>query len=187
MTPSDLELIRFSMILPIMGFLIKLTMDSWSKSNDNDNDRYAISSIVQYSLMTLYLAIIIGLIVKQMRNATITTTPNFNCFIGILGFLLLVYVAIIALYATRYSKLQYGFIIPSISESINNWIMIPLWILIFYNMQNLMDCQKTKNCVPTVSFCTLTILAFGLMQMYLVNSSFNMLQLWPTDDIDFHK
>lgn len=188
MNSSDLDsyLIRFSITLPIVGFLIKLTMDAWSKSNNNATN--AISSIVQYSLMTLYLAIVIGLIIKLLRNKTITTNTNFNCFFVALGFLLLVYVSIIALYAIRYSKLQHGFITPSISESINNWIMVPLWFLIFYNMFALMDCQKNANaCSPTVSFYTLSIFAFGLMQMYIVHNSYKMVNLWPTDDIYFYK
>ena len=188
MNSTDLDsfLIRFSTLLPIMGFLIKLTMDAWSKSNNNTTN--AISSIVQYSLMTLYLSIVIGLIIKLLRNKTITTNTNFNCFFAVLGFILIVYVSIIALYAIRYSKLQHGFITPSISESINNWIMVPLWFLIFYNMFALMECQKNANaCSPTVSFYTLAIFAFGLMQLYIVHNSYNMVNLWPTDDIYYYK
>jgi hypothetical protein len=98
---------------------------------------------------------------------------------------LLVYVAILVLYALYYSKLQYGFISLSINESINNLIMIPLWILIFYNMYTFLDCQKTNTCSPTISFYTLSIIAFGLMQIYLVVDSFRVVQNWPTDDIYF--
>ena len=184
--PPDLDLIRFSTILPIMGFLIKLTMDAWSRTNNNTTN--AVSSIVQYSLMTLYLAIVIGLIIKLVRNRTIVANTNFNWFFAALGFLLFVYVSIIALYAMRYSRLQYGFITPSISESINNWIMVPLWFLIFFNMFSLMECQKNANaCAPTVSFYTLAVFAFGFMQLYIVHNSYNMVNLWPTDDIYFYK
>ena len=149
-------------------------MDAWSSST-------AISSIIQYSLMTLYIAFVIGLVIKQARTG-ITVSTNFKWFFAELGFLLLVYVAIIALYALRYPSLQYGFITPSISESINNWIMVPLWLLIFYNMFNFMECQKT-GCHHNVTFYTMAIIAFGLMQLYIVHNSYNMVYLWPTDDI----
>ena len=50
-------------------------------------------------------------------------------------------------------------------------------------MYTFLDCQKYANCVPTISGYTLSIIAFGLMQVYLVVNSFTMVQLWPTDDI----
>lgn len=191
MNPSnstmDLDLIRFSTLLPIIGFIIKLSMDAWSRSN-NDTSSNAVSSIVQYSIMTLYLAIVIGLVIKLVRNKTMPTNTNFTFFFVVLGFLLLAYVAIITLYAVYYSQLRYGFITPSIRESINNWIMVPLWLLIFYNMFALMECQKNPNaCNPIVSFYTLSIFAFGLMQLYLVISSYQMVIAWPTDDINYYK
>jgi hypothetical protein len=182
---KDSELIRFSILLPIMGFVIKLSMDAWARSGQ-DTSTSAISSIIQYSLMTLYLAIVIGLVIKLVRNGTFTINANFKWFFAELGFLLLVYVAIIALYAIRYSRLQYGFITPSISESINNWIMVPLWLLIFYNMFNFINCQPNViACNAMVSFYTMSIFAFGLMQLYIVHNSYNMVNLWPTDDIHF--
>ena len=151
-------------------------MDAWSSS-------IAISSIIQYSLMTLYIAFVIGLVINQARTSTISVSTNFKTFFVVLGFLLLVYVAIIALYAIRYSRLQYGFITPSISESINNWIMVPLWLLIFYNMFNFIECQKKLGCPLNVTSYTMAILAFGLMQLYIVYNSYLMVNLWPTDDI----
>lgn len=175
----DIRLIRFSTFLPILGFLIKLAIDAWAKTN---NDVYAFSSIIQYSLLTLYISIVIGLIIKLMRNAKIVTNLNFNWFIATLAFLLIMYVAIIALYSLRYTTLKNGYIIPSVSETINNWIMVPLWLLVFYNMNELFSCQS-KTCAPAISFYTLSIIAFGLMQLYLVHKSFNMVYLWPTDDI----
>lgn len=171
---SDLGLIRFATLLPIMGFIIRMSMDAWSSST-------AISSIIQYSLMTLYIAFVIGVVIKQARNGTPVNT-NFKTFFVVLGLLLIVYVAMIALYAIRYSRLQYGFITPSISESINNWIMVPLWSLIFYNMFNFTECQK-KECPPNVTFYTMSIIAFGFMQLYIVHNSYKMVNLWPTDDI----
>jgi len=153
-------------------------MDAWSSS-------IAISSIIQYSLLTLYIAFVIGLVINQARTGTIST--NFKTFFVVLGFLLLVYVAIIALYAIRYSRLQYGFITPSISESINNWIMVPLWLLIFYNIFNFIECQKKTGCPQNVTSYTMAILAFGLMQLYIVYTSYNMVNLWPTDDIYYYK
>lgn len=177
----DIRLIRFSTFLPILGFLIKLAIDAWAQTN---SDVYAFSSIIQYSLITLYLAIVIGLIIKLLQNNSFVTNLNFNWFIATLAFLLIMYVAIIALYSLRYSTLKNGYIIPSISETINNWIMVPLWLLVFYNMKELLGCQNTaKPCAPTISFYTLSIIAFGLMQLYLVHRSFNMVYLWPTDDI----
>lgn len=174
---SDLGLIRFATLLPIMGFIIKKSMDAWSSS-------IAISSIIQYSLMTLYIAFVIGLVINQARTGTIVST-NFKTFFVVLGFLLLVYVAIIVLYAIHYPRLQYGFITPSVSESINNWIMVPLWLLIFYNIFNFIECQKKPGCPQNVTFYTMAILAFGLMQLYIVYTSYNMVNLWPTDDIHF--
>jgi hypothetical protein len=168
-----------------MGYVIKLSMDAWARSGQ-DTSTSAISSIIQYSLMTLYLAIVIGLVIKLVRNGSFTINTNFKWFFAELVFLLLVYVAIIALYAIRYSRLQYGFITPSISESINNWIMVPLWFLIFYNMFNFLNCQPSAMaCNPMVSFYTMSIFAFGLMQLYIVHNSYIMVNLWPTDDIHF--
>ena len=141
--------------------------------------------------MTLYLAIVIGVVVKLARdNNTISENLNFKTFFVVLGLLLLVYVAIIVLYAIRYPQLQYGFITPTINESINNWIMIPLWLLIFYNIFNITDCQKREGkgaCLPIVTFYTLAIIGFGLMQLYIVYNSCNMVSLWPTDDIHYYK
>jgi cytochrome c biogenesis factor len=179
---SELGLIRFATLLPIMGFIIKSSMDAWSSST-------AISSIIQYSLTTLYLAIVVGLVVKlaQQEKNIISDNPNFKTFFISLGFLLLVYVAIIVLYAIRYPQLQYGFITPTINESINNWIMIPLWLLIFYNMFNFTECHKKGGCPQNVTFYTLAIIAFGLMQLYIVHDSYKMVSLWPTDDIRYYK
>jgi hypothetical protein len=176
----DIRLIRVSTFLPIFGFLIKLAIDAWAKTN---NDVYAYSSIIQYSLLTLYISIVIGLVIKLVRNDKLVTNLNFNWFIATLAFLLIMYVAIIALYALRYSTLKNGYIIPSVSETINNWIMVPLWLLVFYNMNELFSCQGQRTCAPAISFYTLSIIAFGLMQLYLVHKSFNMVYLWPTDDI----
>jgi hypothetical protein len=176
------SLISFLAVLPVIGFGVKSAMDAWSESSAK-SDVYAISSIVQYSLMTLYLAAVVGLIGKLLHNGTITATPNLKCFFGALFFLLLIYVAIIILYSVYYARLKNGLITPSINESVNNLIMVPLWLLIFYNMYTFLDCQKTASCIPTISGYTLSIIAFGLMQVYLVVNSFNMLQTWPTDDI----
>ena len=178
------SLISFLAVMPIIGFFMKLIMNAWSTSNKNSNI-YAVSSIVQYSLMTLTLAVVVILFGRLLHNGTITLTNNFKWFFGSLFCLLLVYVAILVLYALYYSRLQYGFISLSINESINNLIMVPLWILIFYNMYTFLDCQKTNTCSPTISFCTLTIIAFGIMQIYLVVDSFRVVQNWPTDDIYF--
>lgn len=165
-------------------------MDAWSNTNKHSN-MYAISSIVQYSLMTVYLAIAVVMIARFIHinsgnNAIITA--NLQLFFASLCFSLIVYVAIIVLYAVYYPRFQYGYITPSISGSINKYIMVPLWILIFYNMHTLIDCNKpnaTNECDPKISFLTLTIVAFGLMQVYLVVTSFKIVQLWPTDDIYF--
>ena len=155
-------------------------MDAWSSST-------AISSIIQYSLMTLYIAFVIGLVINQARTGTISVSTNFKTFFVVLGLLLLLYVAIIALYAIRYPILQYGFITPSISESINNWIMVPLWLLIFYNIFNFIECQKKLGCPQNVTSYTMIILAFGFMQLYIVCNSYLMVNLWPTDDIYYYK
>lgn len=178
------SLISFLAVMPIIGFCMKLLMNAWSTAGKN-SDTYAISSIVQYSLMTLTLAVVVVLIGKLMHSGTITVTNNFKWYFGSLFFLLLVYVAILVLYALYYARLQYGFISLSINDSINNLIMVPLWILIFYNMYTFLDCQKTNTCSSTISFCTLSIIAFGLMQIYLVVDSYRVVRNWPTDDIYF--
>jgi hypothetical protein len=165
-----------------------LAMDAWSKTNRTSNI-YAISSIIQYSLMTMYLVMAVYFIVKYLNQPNASqsvATKNLKWFCGALGFLLIANVAIITLYSLYYPTLQYGYITPSISESINNYIMIPLWILIIYNMHTLTDCAKRNmSCSPIISFLTLAIIGFGLMQCYLISNSFRMVQRWPTDDIYF--
>lgn len=180
----------FLAILPIIGVCIKWSMDAWSNTNKHSN-MYAISSIVQYSLMTVYLAIAVTMIARFIHNNTGNVniiTSNLKLFFASLCLSLIVYVAIIVLYALYYPRFQYGYITPSISGSINKYIMIPLWILIFYNMYTLIDCNKpnaTNACDQKISFLTLSIVAFGLMQVYLVVNSFKIVQLWPTDDTFF--
>jgi len=169
--------------LPVMGISIKWLMDSWSHTSTTSNI-YAISSIVQYTLMTLYLALMVGFIGKFLHSNP-TATIDLKCFFAALFFLLIVYVAIIALCAAYYPRLQYGYITPSISDTINNYIMFSLWILIFYNVHILMECNKTNTCNPIISFLTLSIIAFGLMQVYVVVDSFRVMKSWPTDDIFF--
>ena len=176
----DSSLIYFLTCLPVIGFCIKLSMDAWSNTSKTSN-MYAISSIVQYSLMTVYLAVVIVVICKHLMNPVIVATKNFKFFFVSLCLLLIVYVAIIFLYSFYYPTLQYGYMTPSISETINNYIMIPLWILIFYNMRTFIDCAN--DCNPMISFLTLAIIGFGCMQMYLVVTSFDSVRLWPTDDI----
>jgi hypothetical protein len=180
---NNTSLIYFMTWLPVMGFCIKWLMDSWSHTSKTSNI-YAISSIVQYTLMTLYLAVMVVFIGKFLHSNP-TATIDLKCFFAALFFLLIVYVAIIALCAMYYPRLQYGYITPSISDTINNYIMISLWVLIFYNMHTLMECNKTNTCDPIISFLTLSIIAFGLMQVYVVVDSFRVMQLWPTDDIYF--
>jgi len=141
----------------------------------------------------MYLAIAVTMIARFIHNNSgdsTKITANLNLFFASLCFTLINYVAIIVLYAVHYPRLQYGYITPSISDSINNYIMIPLWILIFYNMHRLIDCNKLNPmnaCDQKFSCLTLTIVAFGLMQMYLVVNSFKIVQLWPTDDTYFLK
>ena len=163
-------------------------MDAWSKTSKTSNI-YAISSIVQYSLMTMYLVMAIYFIGKYLNrpnNNPNVATKNLWFFFGALGFLLIANVAIITMYSLYYPTLQYGYITPSISESINNYIMIPLWLLIIYNMHTFMDCEKRNmSCSPIISFLTFAIIGFGLMQGYLISNSFRMVQRWPTDDIYF--
>jgi hypothetical protein len=169
--------------MPTIGYLIKLGMDAWSGSNKN-SDIFAISSIVQYTLMIIYLAIVLVVIGGMLHTGTIITN-NFMWFFGSLMFIFIVYVAILVLYAAYYSKLQYGRIAPSITDTINKLIMIPLWIIIFYNMHTFLDCKKSNTCSSPISFTTFAVLAFGLLQLYLVYTSFKVMRSWPTDDILF--
>ena len=133
----------------------------------------------------MYLVMAIIFIGSFLNKHPENANKNLKWFFGTLWFLLIANVAIITLYSLYYPTLQYGYITPSISESINNYIMIPLWILIIYNMHALIDCNKQNNCNPIISFITFTVIGFGLMQCYLVSNSFRMVQRWPTDDIYF--
>jgi hypothetical protein len=175
------SLLYFLAFLPTIGFFIKMGMDAWSGSKQGGDS--AVSSIVQYSLMTLYLAAVVAIIGSKIHKGVMMITNDFMWFFGSIVFIFIVYVAIIVLHAVHYPKLQYGRITPGISESVNNLIMIPLWILIFYNMHTLLQCQKNNTCSSPISFYTFAILAFGLMQLYLVIQSFKVLKWWPTDDI----
>ena len=176
----------FLSILPIIGVCIKRSMDAWSKTNKHSNT-YAVSSIVQYSLMTLYLAIaiiMVGRFIHKNSGNTGVITNNLKWFFGSLCFLLVVYVAIIVLQSVYYNILQHGLINLSIDESINNYVMYPMWIMLFYNIHAFIACHKMNNCSPYVGFLTLTVIGFGLIQSYLVVNSFNRVIYWPTDDIN---
>jgi hypothetical protein len=172
---------------PIIGVCIKWSMDAWSKTSKTSNI-YAISSIVQYSLMTMYLVlaiIFIGRFLFSNSNNPTVITWDLKWFLGTLLVLLFAYVGIITLYSLYYPTLQYGYITPSISESINNYIMFPLWILILYNMYTYIDCYKNNTCKTNISYLTFTIMGFTLMHIYLIVNSFRIVQRWPTDDIYF--
>jgi hypothetical protein len=176
------SLLYFLAFLPTIGYFMKMGMNAWSGSKQGGGDS-AVSSIVQYSLMTLYLAAVVAIIGSKIHKGVMRITNDFMWFFGSIVFIFIVYVAIIVMHAVHYPKLQYGRITPGISESVNNLIMIPLWILIFYNMHTFLECQKNNTCGSPISFYTFAILAFGLMQFYLVIQSFKVLKWWPTDDM----
>jgi hypothetical protein len=135
------SLLYFLAFLPTIGYFMKMGMNAWSGSKQGGGDS-AVSSIVQYSLMTLYLAAVVAIIGSKIHKGVMRITNDFMWFFGSIVFIFIVYVAIIVMHAVHYPKLQYGRITPGISESVNNLIMIPLWILIFYNMHTFLECQK---------------------------------------------
>lgn len=173
---DDLSVLIPLLFFPVAGFFIKIIMDAFASNIQ------ATSSIVQYSLMIMYLASAASLIGYYFYKNPGTANTNFKVFVGALFFLLCIYVGVIVLNAMYNRILNKGLLEPSINRPINNWIMFPQWMLIFYNLTTFLKCQKNKNCPPFVSWITLFIVAFGFMQLSLVISSFKTMQLWPTDD-----
>jgi hypothetical protein len=132
--------------------------------------------------MVMYLASAASLIGYYFYKNPGTATTNFGVFVGALFFLLCIYVGVIVLNAMYIGVLNKGFLEPSINRPINNWIMFPQWMLIFYNLSIFLSCQKNSDCPPFVTWITLFIIAFGCMQVSIIITSFRTMEQWPTDD-----
>lgn len=162
----------------IVGFFIKIIIDAFA-SNVN-----ATSSIVQHSLMIMYLASILALIsyyfTKNARSHRKNT--NFWIFLGALFMMLCNSIGIVSLNGMYLDILNRGNLIPSVNDpTISNWVLVPQVALILYNLSLFLQCDNPA-CPSTVSWVTLTIIALTLIQMYLIVNSFRVMQTWPTDD-----
>lgn len=162
----------------IVGFFIKIIIDAFA-SNVN-----ATSSIVQYSLMIIYLASTLALIsyyfTKNARSYRKNT--NFWIFLGALFMMLCNSIGIVSLNGMYLDILNRGDLTPSVNDpTISNWVLVPQVALILYNSSLFLHCDNPA-CPSTVSWVTLTIIALALIQMYLIVNSFRTMQTWPTDD-----
>jgi hypothetical protein len=175
-TLDDLTILVPLLFFPAAGFCIKVIIDAFTSNIQ------ATSSIIQYSLMVMYLASAASLIGYYFYKNPGTATTNFGVFVGALFFLLCIYVGVIVLNAMYIGVLNKGFLEPSINRPINNWIMFPQWMLIFYNLSIFLSCQKNGDCPPFVTWITLFIIAFGCMQVSIIITSFRTMEQWPTDD-----
>ena len=178
MNRSDLYLVQLS-YFPIVAFFAKIVIDAFGSNVK------ATSSIVQYSLIILYLAIVVGLIaIYFIKNAAeiSNNTVNFKIFLVAMFWMMCNYIGILILNAMNLDILNRGDLTPSVNDpTINNWILIPQMALTFYNLVLFLQCDDKSKCT-TVSWVTLTIIALALIQMYLIVNSFRTMQTWPTDD-----
>ena len=170
-------LVPLSCFLPIVAFFAKIVIDAFGSNVK------ATSSIVQYSLIILYLAIVVGILVKYFFTANRpNNNVNFQIFAVAMFWMMCNYILILILNAMNLDTLNRGDLTPSVNDpTINNWILIPQMALTFYNLALFLNCNDRIKCT-TVSWVTLTIIALALIQMYLIVNSFRTMQTWPTDD-----
>lgn len=170
-------LVPLSCFLPIVAFFAKIVIDAFGSNVK------ATSSIVQYSLIILYLAIVVGILVKYFFTVyRPNNNINFQIFAVAMFWMMCNYILILILNAMNLDTLNRGDLTPSVNDpTINNWILIPQMALTFYNLALFLQCNDRSKCT-TVSWVTLTIIALALIQMYLIVNSFRTMQTWPTDD-----
>lgn len=163
---------------PIVAFFVKVVIDAFA------SNLKATSSIVQYSLMILYLAISGGIIFYHFTKNTRPVYTNFKVFLFAMFWLLCNYIGIVALNATYIDTLNRGDLITSVNDpTISNWVLVPQMLLVFYNVTLFLQFKPSSSSVnPPVSWVTLTIIALAIIQMYLIVKSFHMMQQWLTDD-----
>lgn len=179
MVLSDLKILVPLSYFPIVAFLAKIIIDAIGSNVT------ATSSIVQYSLLILYLAAVGSLIMYYFTTSlqdTPNNTTNFKVFLFAMFWMMCNYIGILILNAMNLDILNRGDLTPSVNDpNINNWILIPQLALTFYNLALFLQCNDRSKCT-TVSWVTLTIIALTLMQLYLIVNSFRTMQTWPTDD-----
>ena len=179
MDADYLKLLPPLIYFPIVAFFIKVVIDAFASSMK------ATSSIVQYSLMILYLALTGGIIgVYFTKNAYApNNTTNFKFFLFAMFWLLCNYIGIVALNATYIDVLNRGDLVPSVNDpTISNWVLVPQMLLVFYNLTLFSQCSRPDKKCATISWVTLIIIALAMIQMYLIVKSFMIMQKWPTDD-----
>jgi hypothetical protein len=162
---------------PIVAFFVKVVIDAFASNVK------ATSSIVQYSLMILYLAISGGIMFYNLTKKTSPFYTNFKVFLFAMFWLLCNYIGIVALNATYIDTLNRGDLITSVNDpTISNWVLVPQMLLVFYNVALFVRYKPSPSVDPPVSWVTLTINALALIQMYLIVNSFRTMQTWLTDD-----
>ena len=179
MNRSDLNILVPLSYFPIVAFFAKIVIDAFGSNVK------ATSSIVQYSLIILYLAAVGSLIMYYFTKNTAdipNNTVNFKVFLFAMFWMMCNYIGIVVLNSMHLDILNRGDLTPSVNDpTINNWILIPQMGLTFYNVALFLQCDDKSKCT-TVSWVTLTIIAFALIQLYLIVNSFRVMQTWPTDD-----
>ena len=180
MDRSNLNTLFMWSYLPIVAFFAKIVIDAFGSNVK------ATSSIVQYSLIILYLAVLVVILANYLFTPNTAYRPNntvnFLIFAVAMFWMMCNYILILILNAMNLDILNRGDLTPSVNDpTINNWILIPQMALTFYNLVLFLQCDSKSKCT-TVSWVTLTIIALALIQMYLIVNSFRTMQTWPTDD-----
>jgi len=175
MKEIDLKLIYFSTFLALFGFFISFIM------------RDVIGSIVQYSLKSLTLALILSLVAKLWYNGMIIlNTYDFKFFLFTLIFLLLVNVTILITYSVHFTTLEKGKVDNiSLNENINTYTTIFIWALLFNKLYQVVECNNNYNskiCPAPISFALFVIVALASIQLFFVYSSLKVINSQLTDD-----
>ena len=181
MARSNLDiLVPLSCFLPTVAFFAKIVIDAFGSNVK------ATSSIVQYSLIILYLAIVVGFIAMHFTTNTAdipNNTMNFKVFLFAMFWTLCNHMSILVLNAMYIDIINRGDLIPSVNNPIiSNWVLVPQMLLTFYNVMLFLRFRSPQQVNPPVSWITLIIIALTLIQTYLIVNSFRMMQMWPTDD-----
>jgi len=168
-------------ILFFLAFCVKVCLNAFASNVQST------ASIVQYSVLTLCLLIPFGQILSKWLSNTNDNIKNANTALFLVGIAWVLgnVLAFIALNGRDIDMLNLGRLNPSINGAINvYWIIIPQFILIFYNWKLLMDCSNpaATNTCSKVTWITLIILSFALIQTYLIVDSSRVIEHWPTDD-----
>jgi hypothetical protein len=168
-------------ILFFLAFCVKVCLNAFASNVQST------ASIVQYSVLTLCLLIPFGHILNAwMSNTSSNDIKNANTALFLVGIAWVLgnVLAFIALNGRDIDMLNLGRLKPSINSGINvYWIIIPQFLLIFYNWKLFIDCNSVvNNPCSKVTWITFIILAFALIQTYLIVDSSRVIEHWPTDD-----